>query len=162
MIRNENDNYGDYDVPFEAKADERVEGGYQEPEYMSLQVTDPTNITQAGKNLYTTYLITVQTTYPQYKGKEFTVRRRYKEFANLRKMLVKYAEDSPKSGKKGGSIAPLPAGTSFLFGPDRFNADFIEQRRKGLQAFLESVTNHVICRFCPALISFLQDETFQS
>jgi len=66
-------------------------------------------------------------------------------------------EESPKGRKKGGTIPPLPGNTfSSLLGSGRFDEQFIEERRQGLEQFLNSVANHVICRFEASLHAFLQ------
>lgn len=99
-----------------------------------------------------------KTSFPEYKDTHLQVRRRYSDFVWLRNHLKKKMEESPKGKKKGGTIPNLP-GDSFvsLFGPGRFEDDFIEERRKGLEIFINSVSNHVICRFEEALHTFLQD-----
>jgi hypothetical protein len=63
--------------------------------------------------------------------------------------------------KEGGTIAPLPGDTvaSFL-GFGRFEPAFIEERRKGLQEFLNSVTNHIVTRFESRLQKFLTDPSW--
>lgn len=40
----------------------------------------------------------------------------------------------------------------------RFDEEFIEQRRKGLEEFLNSVVNHPFSRFEKKLQEFLQDQ----
>ena len=42
----------------------------------------------------------------------------------------------------------------------RFEPDFIEERRKGLQHFLTSVVNHPWARFEEGLHQFLEDQDF--
>jgi sorting nexin-3/12 len=114
----------------------------------------------------------LQTTFPEYKQKEFSVRRRYKEFVWLRNHL----KDKLNERGKRLTLANLPGNTltSFL-GPGnssferscygrsfyrlgRFDDQFIEERRKGLEDFLNSVVNHPFSRFEKALQDFLQEQ----
>eukprot|EP01089_Gocevia_fonbrunei_P010955 TRINITY_DN23994_c0_g1_i1.p1 TRINITY_DN23994_c0_g1~~TRINITY_DN23994_c0_g1_i1.p1 ORF type:complete len:174 (-),score=29.07 TRINITY_DN23994_c0_g1_i1:87-608(-) len=136
----------------------RIAGDYQEEEYISITVTEPQDIEVGGKKIHTTYLITTETTFPQYKTKEFSVRRRYSDFVWLRAKLKDTMERSKKGKNKGGTIPFLPGNTlSSLVGSGRFDPAFIEERRQGLERFIISVANHVICRFDTGLHAFLQD-----
>eukprot|EP01090_Pellita_catalonica_P023735 TRINITY_DN9935_c0_g1_i1.p1 TRINITY_DN9935_c0_g1~~TRINITY_DN9935_c0_g1_i1.p1 ORF type:complete len:179 (+),score=29.97 TRINITY_DN9935_c0_g1_i1:72-539(+) len=138
--------------------EKRVVDGYHKPEEISITVTDPQTVEQNGKNLYTTYLISTETNFPQFKKGEFSVRRRYSDFVWLRERLKDTVEKSRKGKSKGGSIPLLPGNTlSSFLGPGRFDPDFIKDRRAGLAKFINSVANHVICRFDTGLHSFLQD-----
>jgi hypothetical protein len=85
------------------------------------------------------------------------VKRRYKDFAWLKGVLNEKLDKE----KEGGTIAPLPGDTvaSFL-GFGRFEPSFIEERRKGLQEFLNSVTNHIVTRFESRLQKFLTDPSW--
>jgi len=149
MIKNERD---------EQPRKNRIEGDYQEPEYITITITDPITHEINGKNSHTSYLLTTDTSFPEYKDTHLQVRRRYSDFVWLRNHLKRKMEESPKGRKKGGTIPALPGDTfSSLFGPSRFDPAFIEERRLGLEAFVNSVANHVICRFEPALHAFLQD-----
>ncbi|KAL6067874.1 Sorting nexin-30 [Balamuthia mandrillaris] len=150
MIRNERDDY---------PRKNKIEGDYQEPEFITITVTEPITHEFGGKKSHTTYQINTQTTFPEYKQTDFAVRRRYSDFVWLRNYLRRKMEESPKGRKKGGTIPPLPGNNlSSLFGAGRFEPAFIEERRVGLEAFLNSVANHVICRFEPGLHAFLQDQ----
>eukprot|EP01088_Endostelium_zonatum_P005392 TRINITY_DN17001_c0_g1_i1.p1 TRINITY_DN17001_c0_g1~~TRINITY_DN17001_c0_g1_i1.p1 ORF type:complete len:154 (-),score=41.04 TRINITY_DN17001_c0_g1_i1:49-510(-) len=130
---------------------------YQEVEEITIHVSDPKEQDQDGKK-YTTYLISTTTNFPQYKTTEFSVRRRYSDFVWLRAKLKDAMEKSKKGKNKGGTIPNLPGNTfSSLLGGGRFDAAFIEERRSSLERFINSVSNHVICRFDSGLHSFLQD-----
>ncbi len=43
----------------------------------------------------------------------------------------------------------------------RYDAQFVEERRKGLEEFINSVVNHPFSRFEKALQDFLQDQDFK-
>jgi hypothetical protein len=117
-------------------------------------VTEPKTIEENGKKMYTLYTVTTETNLKDYNGGKFVVTRRYKDFAWLKGILNEKLDKE----KEGGTIAPLPGDTvaSFL-GFGRFDDKFIEERRKGLQEFLNSVTNHIVTRFEPRLRNFLTD-----
>jgi len=129
---------------------------YYTPEYITITVADPiTHVDAQGKKSYTDYKITTQTTFPEYKQKEFSVRRRYKEFVWLRTHLK---EKLNERGKRL-TLAELPGNTvSSFLGPGRFDDSFVEQRRKGLEEFLNSVVNHPFSRFEKKLQEFIQDQ----
>jgi sorting nexin-3/12 len=130
---------------------------YQVPEYIYVEVTDPITHQVNGKNSYTTYKITVNTTLPEYKQKEFSVRRRYSDFVWLRNHLK---EKLDEKGKRL-TIPELPGNTfGSLFGSGRFDPAFIEERRKGLETFLNSVVNHPWARFEEGLHKFLEEQDF--
>ncbi|KYQ90748.1 hypothetical protein DLAC_09385 [Tieghemostelium lacteum] len=135
------------------KKPKKIDGDYQEPEYISITITDPVRIDE-----YISYKVTTSTTFPEYKEREFIVRRRYKEFVTLREHLKQKLAEKPKA-IKFGELYPLPGNNlSSLFGQGRFEADFIEERRKGLEQFLNSVANHNYFRFVPFLHRFLQEK----
>ncbi|PRP81241.1 sorting nexin-3-like [Planoprotostelium fungivorum] len=129
--------------------------GYSTPEYITVHVTDAKNIEMDGKKVYTTYKVSTSTTFPEYKQKEFAVRRRYKEFVWLRNHL----RDRLNEKGKRLTLAELPGNTfSSFLGSGRFDDEFVETRRKGLEDFINSVVNHPFSRFEPALQNFLQDQ----
>uniref|UniRef100_A0A3Q3VRT3 PX domain-containing protein n=1 Tax=Mola mola TaxID=94237 RepID=A0A3Q3VRT3_MOLML len=70
------------------------------------------------------------------------VRRRYSEFAWLKKKLQK------------NTVPDLPAKSFFSFSND----DFLEGRRKGLQAFLDKVLHMTVCLSDSQLHLFLQTQ----
>jgi hypothetical protein len=111
--------------------------GYSTPEYITVHVTDAKNIEMDGKKVYTTYKVSTsvslhpisfaivqkmvidsaQTTFPEYKQKEFAVRRRYKDFVWLRNHL----RDRLNEKGKRLTLAELPGNTfsSFLGSGER-------------------------------------------
>jgi len=112
---------------------------YYTPEFITVSVSDPITVEDNGKKSHTTYKITVNTTFPEYKQKEFSVRRRYKDFVWLRNHL----KDKLNEKGKRLTLANLPGNTvSSFLGPGRYDDQFIEERRKGLEEFLNSVVNH--------------------
>eukprot|EP01128_Nolandella_sp_AFSM9_P002056 TRINITY_DN1244_c0_g1_i1.p2 TRINITY_DN1244_c0_g1~~TRINITY_DN1244_c0_g1_i1.p2 ORF type:complete len:154 (-),score=45.26 TRINITY_DN1244_c0_g1_i1:94-555(-) len=141
------------------KSKRRISSDYQEPEFIEIVVTDPvTHEDATGKPTFTDYLISVETNLPEYSKKEFSIRRRFSEFAWLKNHLRDQMEDK---GKRL-SIAELPGNTlsSWLGLSGRYEKEFIEERRKGLQVFMVSVVNHPWARFEEGLHKFLEDEGF--
>jgi len=128
---------------------------YSTPEYIQVTVEEPITHEENGKKTHTSYKVSTVTTFPEYKQKEFHVRRRYKEFVWLRNHLK---EKLNERGKRL-TLAQLPGNTvgSFI-GTGRYDAEFIEARRRGLEEFLNSIVNHPFSRFEKALQDFLQDQ----
>eukprot|EP01124_Arcella_intermedia_P019576 TRINITY_DN268_c0_g1_i1.p1 TRINITY_DN268_c0_g1~~TRINITY_DN268_c0_g1_i1.p1 ORF type:complete len:165 (-),score=21.08 TRINITY_DN268_c0_g1_i1:67-519(-) len=141
------------------KSKKKISGGYQKPEFINILVTDPVTVTDnAGKPLHTTYLITVETTFPEYSANNFQVRRRYNDFVWLKNHLRQKMEEK---GKRL-TIADLPGDTlTSWLGPGRFEKEFIEERRLGLENFLKSVVNHPWARFEEGLHKFLEKQEFE-
>jgi len=131
---------------------------YSTPEYITVSLSEPITMEENGKKTYTTYKVTTVTTFPEYKNKEFSVRRRYSEFAWLRNHLK---EKLNERGKRL-TLATLPGNTfGSLLGTTRYDDEFVEERRKGLEEFINSVVNHPFSRFEKALQDFLQDQEFK-
>jgi hypothetical protein len=87
---------------------------YYTPEFITVVVSDAINHEENGKLSYTSYKLTTTTTFPEYKQKEFSVRRRYKEFVWLRNHL----KDKLNEKGKRLSLANLPGNTiSSFLGP---------------------------------------------
>jgi len=132
---------------------------YERPEFIFVNVVEPLTINgDDGKPLYTTYQINVETNLPSYNASKFFVRRRYNDFSWLRNHLK---TELDKKGKRL-TIPDLPGNTLMsFFGPGRFDPEFIEERKKGLELFLNSVVKHPWARFEKGLHQFLQDQNFE-
>lgn len=109
-----------------------------------------------GKQLYTTFLITVHTNLPEYKSNEFSVRRRYSDFEYLRAHLVTQVSNNEKTKGSLRRVPELPG--KKMWG--KFEKDFIEQRRQGLEDFLNRCAGHAICRLEKGFHRFLEDQQF--
>mmetsp|Transcript_19663 Transcript_19663/g.27429 ORF Transcript_19663/g.27429 Transcript_19663/m.27429 type:complete len:151 (+) Transcript_19663:73-525(+) len=143
-------------IPNKIKSNHESDYGadYSTPEYITVSLSDPITHEENGKPSYTSYKVTTVTTFPEYKEKEFSVRRRYREFVWLRNHL----KDKLNEKGKRLTLANLPGNTwGSLVGAGRFDPEFVEERRKGLEEFLNSVVNHPFSRFEKALQDFLQD-----
>lgn len=95
-------------------------------------------------------LLTMQTNIPAFKIRHSVVRRRYSDFEAFRDILER---ESTRV-----NIPPLP-GKVFT---NRFTDDVIEQRREGLQRFLEIVAGHPLLQTgSKVLCAFLQDPAWE-
>jgi len=101
---------------------------------------------------YVDYTVKVQTTLPIFDQHESVVHRRYSEFEWLHKEL----ENSSAKMK----VPPLPEKAWSRQLPFRGNAnlfqdDFIEERRQGLETFINAVAKHPLAQNERALHVFL-------
>jgi len=93
-------------------------------------------------NAHVEYKLHVKTSFTQFKLSEFDTLRRYKDFVWLREKLAeKY---------KGYLIPPLPEKALL----NRFNTEFLENRRRELERFLQRIVDH------PVLIQSTELQTF--
>uniref|UniRef100_A0A3Q2XE68 Sorting nexin 11 n=1 Tax=Hippocampus comes TaxID=109280 RepID=A0A3Q2XE68_HIPCM len=90
--------------------------------------------------------VRLQTNSKAFTAKTSCVRRRYSEFAWLKKKLQKNAGLVP--------VPDLPGKSFFSFS----NEDFLERRRQGLQVFLDKVVNMTVCLSDSQLHLFLQTQ----
>ncbi|CDK28549.1 unnamed protein product [Kuraishia capsulata CBS 1993] len=122
---------------------------YGEPEnFLEIAVINP--ITHGtGSGMYTDYEIVCKTNIPAFKKKSSRVRRRYSDFDSFRKTL--------ELEVRRVVIPKLPE-KSFLT-TNKFNDQFIEDRRIGLEKFLTVVAGHPLIQTgSKSLLSFVQDD----
>uniref|UniRef100_A0AC34R050 PX domain-containing protein n=1 Tax=Panagrolaimus sp. JU765 TaxID=591449 RepID=A0AC34R050_9BILA len=119
--------------------------------FLEIEVVNP--ITHGvGKNRYTDYEIRLRTNLPVFKHKESSVRRRYSDFEWLRTELERDSKII---------VPPLPGKALKRQLPFRnddgiFEEAFIEDRRKGLEIFLNKVSGHPLAQSEKSLHIFLQ------
>eukprot|EP01137_Pigoraptor_chileana_P033134 Opistho-2@23593 len=94
-----------------------------------------------GLDSYVTYCVTTKTTREGYHAREFFVRRRYGDFAWLRRKLE---EEAPEC------IIPSLPEKHALKRLERFTPEFLERRRQGLEKFLIRVTEHLVLSNSPS------------
>jgi len=106
-----------------------------------------------GKNRYTDYSVRVSTNLPVFRIKESTVRRRYSDFEWLRNELERDSKIVvPKlPGKAWKTQLPFRGDDGI------FEDEFIEDRRLGLEAFINKVAGHPLAQNEKCLHIFLQD-----
>lgn len=123
---------------------------YGEPENsLELEVTNP-KTHGTSRNMYTDYEILCRTNIPTFHLQESSVRRRYSDFEAFHEILER---ELPRI-----TIPQLP-GKVFTH---RFNDEVIENRRKGLDKFVQQVAGHPLIRSgaSQALSAFLQDSNW--
>ncbi|KXJ24369.1 sorting nexin-3 [Exaiptasia diaphana] len=106
-----------------------------------------------GKKRYTDYEVRMRTNLPVFKLKESTVRRRYRDFEWLRSELERDSKII---------VPPLPGKALKLQLPFRsddgiFEDEFIEDRRQGLESFINKIAGHPLAQNEKCLHMFLQD-----
>ncbi|XP_066196453.1 sorting nexin-11-like isoform X2 [Sylvia atricapilla] len=111
----------------------------REEELTTVRVQDPRVHNEGSWNSYVDYKIFLHTNSKAFTAKTSCVRRRYREFAWLRRQLQKNAGLVP--------VPELPGKSAFFVGS---SDEFIERRRQGLQQFLERVLQSAVLLPVPA------------
>ncbi|XP_071957283.1 sorting nexin-12-like [Antedon mediterranea] len=106
-----------------------------------------------AKNRYTDYEVRMRSNLPIFKLKESSVRRRYSDFEWLRNELERDSKIvvPPLPGKAWRKQMPFRSDDGI------FEDDFIEERRQGLEAFINRVSGHPLAQTERCLHMFLQD-----
>ncbi|XP_063773803.1 sorting nexin-3-like [Pseudophryne corroboree] len=117
--------------------------------FLEIEVCSPHTV-GVGRNRYTTY----ETNLPIFKLKESCVRRRYSDFEWLRSELERESKVV---------VPALPGKALFRQLPFRgdegiFDDSFIEERKQGLEQFINKVAGHPLAQNERCLHMFLQDE----
>ncbi|KAJ1831552.1 Sorting nexin-3 [Coemansia sp. RSA 2711] len=131
--------------------EQTAEEQYGEPEsYLEIEVRNP--LTHGvGRKMHTDYEIICRTNIPNFKLRQSSVRRRYSEFEWLRDLLQL---QMPRV-----TVPPLP-GKVFT---NRFDDRVIEDRREGLERFLQIVAGHPLLQTgTKVLAAFIQDPAFST
>jgi len=134
-----------------------LEDRYDPPtNFLEIEILNP-ETHGFGNKRYTDYEIRMKTNLPVFRLKECSVRRRYSDFEWLRKELERDSKIV---------VPPLPTKAwkrqvpAFLRSDDGiFDDEFIEERRKGLEQFLNKVAGHPLAQNERSLHVFLQDTT---
>ncbi|KAI8821320.1 uncharacterized protein EV422DRAFT_527727 [Fimicolochytrium jonesii] len=118
------------------------------PKYtFECHVTDPLKVSQA-MGAYVLYRVNTHTTHPRFRNPSMAVNRRFSDFLWLFNQLV--------AQHPGVIIPPVPEKQTL----GRFQEEFVENRRVGLEQFLRKVVRHPYLQENPDLQSFLESETF--
>ncbi|EDO17275.1 hypothetical protein Kpol_538p35 [Vanderwaltozyma polyspora DSM 70294] len=133
---------------------------YAEPEnFLEIEVIDPkTHIPNPNdtRGMFTDYEIVCRTNLPSFNKRISRVRRRYSDFEFFRKCLVKELSlmNHPKV------VIPHLPGKILL--TNRFNNEVIEERRIGLNKWMQSVAGHPLLQLgSKALVRFIENEKFE-
>ncbi|XP_073270184.1 sorting nexin 2B-like isoform X3 [Primulina huaijiensis] len=121
-------------------------------EYLKITVSSPqkevesSNSIVPGGNTYVTYLITTKTDILDYRGSDFSVRRRFKDVVTL--------SDRLSDGYRGLFIPPRPD-KSLVESQVMQKQEFVEQRRAELEKYLKRLARHPVIGKCDELRVFL-------
>ncbi|KAI8587019.1 Phox homologous domain-containing protein [Geranomyces variabilis] len=110
-------------------------------------VTDPMKVSQA-MGAYVLYKVTTKTNCPHYRSSDVTVNRRFSDFFWLFDKLI--------SSHPGIIVPPVPEKQAL----GRFQEEFVESRRTGLEHFVRKVVSHPVLQEDADLRAFLESETF--
>ncbi|KAI9343334.1 hypothetical protein DFJ73DRAFT_841946 [Zopfochytrium polystomum] len=114
---------------------------------LKIVISDPQKHGE-GTSAFVNYLVTTKTSLPSYSGMDFSVRRRFQDFAALHRSI---SDEAPSC-----VIPPLPGKhrMEYITG-DRFNPDFIERRRVSLQSYMDRLSRHPTLQLTTSLRKFL-------
>ncbi|XP_009572825.1 PREDICTED: sorting nexin-12-like [Fulmarus glacialis] len=106
-------------------------------------------------NLQISYFSSLQTNLPIFKLKESCVRRRYSDFEWLKNELERDSKIvvPPLPGKALKRQLPFRGDEGI------FEESFIEERRQGLEQFINKIAGHPLAQNERCLHMFLQEET---
>lgn len=118
--------------------------------FLEIDVVNP-ETHGVGKKKYTDYEVRMRTNLPVFKVKESSVRRRYSDFDWLRSELERDSKIvvPPLPGKALSRQLPFRGDEGL------FEEDFIEERRAGLEAFVNRVAGHPLAQNERCLHMFL-------
>ncbi|XP_030370070.1 sorting nexin-12 [Scaptodrosophila lebanonensis] len=121
--------------------------------FLEIDVVNPLTNMAAGKKRYTEYEVRMRTNLPVFKVKESSVRRRYSDFEWLRNELERDSKIvvPPLPGKAWKRQMPFRGDEGI------FDENFIEERRKGLEAFINKIAGHPLAQNERCLHMFLQE-----
>lgn len=133
---------------------------YAEPEnFLEVEVSNPkTHIPNGSdtRGMYTDYEIICRTNLPSFNKRISRVRRRYSDFEFFRKCLMK--ELSMYNNHPRVVIPHLP-GKILL--SNRFNDEVIEDRRQGLNKWVQAVVGHPLLQSgSKTLVRFIEEDKF--
>ncbi|CAF0837088.1 unnamed protein product [Didymodactylos carnosus] len=126
---------------------------YEPPaNFLEIEVLNP-EIHGFGSKRYIDYEIRMKTNLPIFRLKECTVRRRYRDFEWLRKELDRDSKVVVPDLPEKAWTRQLP----FRKDEGLFQEDFIEERRKGLEKFINKISSHPLAQNERSLHVFLQE-----
>ncbi|BFZ09158.1 hypothetical protein BsWGS_12197 [Bradybaena similaris] len=130
-----------------------LEDAYSPPaNFLEIDVSDP-QTHGVAKTRYTDYEVRMKTNLPVFKLKDSSVRRRYSDFEWLRNELERDSKIvvPPLPGKALKRQLPFRGDDGI------FEDEFIEERRKGLEQFINKVAGHPLAQNEKCLHMFLQE-----
>ncbi|KAK6170771.1 sorting nexin-12 [Patella vulgata] len=130
-----------------------LEDAYSPPaNFLEIDVGDP-QTHGVGKKRYTDYEVRMRTNLPVFKLKESITRRRYSDFEWLRNELERDSKIvvPPLPGKALKRQLPFRGDDGI------FEKEFIVDRQKGLEQFVNKVAGHPLAQNEKCLHMFLQE-----
>ena len=123
--------------------------------FLEIDVVNSVTTMGVGKKRYTDYEVRMRTNLPVFKVKESSVRRRYSDFEWLRTELERDSKIvvPPLPGKALKRRLPFRGDDGI------FEEEFIEDRRKGLEVFINKIAGHPLAQNERCLHMFLQEPT---
>nr|XP_057942489.1 sorting nexin-12 isoform X2 [Doryrhamphus excisus] len=120
--------------------------------FLEIDVFDP-QVVGIGRQRYTIYKVRMRTNLPIFKQKESSVTRRYSDFEWLKKELERDSKIvvPPLPGKA------LKRQLPFRSDEGLFEESFIEERRLGLEQFINKIAGHPLAQNERCLHMFLQE-----
>ncbi|OWF39154.1 sorting nexin-12-like [Mizuhopecten yessoensis] len=130
-----------------------LEDAYSPPaNFLEIDILDP-QTHGVDKKRYTDYEVRMRTNLPVFKVKESSVRRRYSDFEWLRSELERDSKIVVPAMPGKAWKRQLP----FRGDDGIFEDEFIEDRRKGLEQFVNKVAGHPLAQNERCLHMFLQE-----
>ncbi|XP_029641106.1 sorting nexin-12 [Octopus sinensis] len=130
-----------------------LEDAYSPPaNFLEIDVCNP-QTHGLGKKRYTDYEVRMRTNLPVFKLKDSSVRRRYSDFEWLRNELERDSKIVVPALPRKAWERQLP----FRADDGIFESDFIEERREGLESFINKVAGHPLAQNERSLHMFLQE-----
>ncbi|KAM9439075.1 sorting nexin-12-like isoform 1-T1 [Salvelinus alpinus] len=122
--------------------------------FLEIDVYDPQTV-GVGRNRFTIYEVRMRTNLPIFKLKDSIVRRRYSDFEWLKNELERDSKIvvPPLPGKALKRQLPFRGDEGI------FEEAFIEERRVGLEQFINRIAGHPLAQNERCLHMFLQDES---
>ncbi|ODQ68150.1 putative sorting nexin Snx3 [Nadsonia fulvescens var. elongata DSM 6958] len=122
---------------------------YGEPEnFLEIEVRNP-QTHGFGRKMFTDYEIICRTNIPTFKLKQSSVRRRYSDFEAFKEIL-----------ERESTRVTIPSLPGKVFA-NRFTDEVIENRRKGIEKFLQIVAGHPLLQTgSKVLCGFVQDPSW--
>lgn len=120
--------------------------------FLEIDVINP--ITHGvAKKRYTDYEVRMRTNLPVFKQKDSSVRRRYSDFEWLRNELERDSKIVVPNLPGKALKKQMP----FRQDDGIFEEEFVEDRRKGLEVFVNKIAGHPLAQNEKCLHMFLQD-----
>uniref|UniRef100_A0A6P7G2J5 Sorting nexin-3 n=1 Tax=Diabrotica virgifera virgifera TaxID=50390 RepID=A0A6P7G2J5_DIAVI len=121
--------------------------------FLEIDVVNPVTTIGVGKKRFTDYEVKMRVSILPFLIRESSVRRRYSDFEWLRNELERDSKIvvPPLPGKAWKRQLPFRGDDGI------FEEDFIEDRRKGLEVFINKIAGHPLAQNERCLHMFLQE-----